>query len=491
MALAIRIPGAGPAIERARRLGAVRHQALASVIGAVTRGDELWVISDLDGGISLADALSVGLPSPGAAVFASLSILSGLAALHGAGLAHGSLAAEGVRILPDGSVRLAGFGLTGLLGGARTGDAELSADIRAAGEIVCRMLGIPPGMAPASPLTPLESTRPALAAAARRIAAPEAPRGGLTALAAHGLLEEASGVLSEAEAKLAGQTELSRYVVAFLSGTPPPEPPPPPAPVPIPPLGSPGIGAVAEPVVAAAAQAAGGLKELASTAASAAAGAAPRLREQVESIAELAPSPPGRGRAGTRPAKRGEDGPGRWLLMAALAALALVPMIVIAANLANPGAGPRTATGAPAASPTAKPRPSASPAATPTPQPSPSPSAAAFGPAAAPPITSVVLTLPAGCQAGSTCNAHVQVNMKGLTSSGPVAWDLKLVDCSGNVTAGPSDSVDAQAGWTYVYGDRQVQIPSAPTQVVAVTTAPAQAASAPVAVGTCPGAPAG
>ncbi|MGH7776709.1 MAG: hypothetical protein ACREPI_05975, partial [Candidatus Dormibacterales bacterium] len=250
LGLAVRIPGAGQSgLDRARRLGAIHDPRLIPVVGAVARGSELWVISELDGGISLREALSVGLPSPAAAVQVGLTMLAGLAVLHHSGATHGCLSAENVRVLPEGAVRLSCFGLTGLQGPLSSSAGDMAADLHAAGAIVCGALGIPVGMAPASPLTPLEATRPALAAAARRIASPGSGRGVLTALGAHGLLEEAAGVLAEEEARINGQTELSRHVVAFLSGTAPPEAPPPPAPVPVPPVSQPSVAAVTAPLV--------------------------------------------------------------------------------------------------------------------------------------------------------------------------------------------------------------------------------------------------
>ncbi|MGH7776847.1 MAG: hypothetical protein ACREPI_06695, partial [Candidatus Dormibacterales bacterium] len=237
----------------------------------------------------------------------------------------------------------------------------------------------------------------------------------------------------------------------------------------------------------------GGIRELAGSAASVAAGATPRLTGQAKSFVETPRSPEGPGGGGAAAPRRSDEGPGRWLLMAALGALALVPVVVIAANLANSGSRAPSASLTPRHTTTPGARAHSTPPATPSQTPTPAANAtpAGFGPAAAPPITSVVLTLQGGCQPGSSCDLHVRVNMHGLSSDGPVAWTFKMVDCSGNVTSGPSDSVDAHAGWIYVYGDRQVQLPTGGTQIVAVTTGPAQAASSPVMAGSCSGAPSG
>ncbi|MGH7903078.1 MAG: hypothetical protein ACREPA_02980 [Candidatus Dormibacteraceae bacterium] len=456
---------------------------LVPVIGAAARGGELWIIWEQDAGITLGQTAGAGLPSTVAAVQTGLGILAGLAALHQAGIAHGRLSPETVRLMPEGGVRLAGYGLEGLVTARAATEQDLAIDVRAAGEMICGLLDIPVGMAPASPLTPLEAARPALAAAARRVAAPGSGTGRLTARAAHGFLEESAGMLVEDDSRVTAQAEMSRMVVAALTGT---SMSPPPASVP----GSPASAVPRPPEVpsvraaAAGAATAAGLRELASAAIGAASEEATRLRGQLEatSLPRLGTRPP-RAPARIPGGGRRDRGVGRWWLVGALAALALVPMIVVAMNLSRSAPpGPSAALPGGAATPT--PHPSAKAKPTPTAQPSPSPSAGTFGPPAAAPITSVGLTTPGGCQPGASCDLHVRVDMHGFSSAGPVTWSFKLIGCDGTVTSGPTDTVNADAGWTYVYGDTHYAVPNG-ARVVAVTSAPAQAASPELTVGAC------
>jgi hypothetical protein len=126
-----------------------------------------------------------------------------------------------------------------------------------------------------------------------------------------------------------------------------------------------------------------------------------------------------------------------------------------------------------------------SPAARATFTPSPLPSL----PATDGPIKSVAETPQSTCEPGSRCRIEVDVHFVKTDSPLVVTWQFELVDsCTSEVTYVDGSSVKALKGWVHVVGDTDVTLPAGhPLAVVAVTTEPSHAASAPLLVtgGTC------
>jgi hypothetical protein len=121
-----------------------------------------------------------------------------------------------------------------------------------------------------------------------------------------------------------------------------------------------------------------------------------------------------------------------------------------------------------------------SPPAATTPRPIPAP-----GPAAAGPVTAVtVQRLQATCASGQVCPVRVYVRLNQQPVAQNVAWTFQVVDrCTGAAVTRPGVEVTARAGWSYVYGLTYLQLPRGPAlAVVAVTSAPARAASPPLLV---------
>jgi len=118
---------------------------------------------------------------------------------------------------------------------------------------------------------------------------------------------------------------------------------------------------------------------------------------------------------------------------------------------------------------------------TPTPAPTAAPSLA---PSSAGPIASVVLTTDqvGSCSPGQPCQVQVRVNYS--SGSNAAAWNFYIVNlCTQKVTQVGSGGEDAPFP-EYVYADSTVAIPAGTNlELIAKTTAPAVAASAPMKIG--------
>jgi hypothetical protein len=110
-------------------------------------------------------------------------------------------------------------------------------------------------------------------------------------------------------------------------------------------------------------------------------------------------------------------------------------------------------------------------------------------PASAGDVLSVSLDSSA-CSPGSPCTISVEVALQPSASRRNVSWTLSSIDlCSGRAVTLGTATVTAQPGWTHVIGLSTVTVPAASSQVVvAITDAPAQAASSLSAIGAshCP-----
>src|SRR5487761_1721255 len=229
---------AAGAIPRVQRLFENRHPALSPVLAWGTDPNGLWVAVEPNEGVSLGTILSRGPLTPPAAAALGASLLSGVAALHEAGIAMGGFGAASVRITGNGEVRLAGHP-AGAVRGAPS-QSDLRADVRSSGMAVCAAFGVDPAGAPAPPNVPpgLVVTMRSMASGAMGPAADRA-QGALREMAA-ALLSPDRMTASQAElATRAGGREMPA-ITPFLAqtGAPPPPPPAPaqtaaPAPVPL------------------------------------------------------------------------------------------------------------------------------------------------------------------------------------------------------------------------------------------------------------------
>jgi hypothetical protein len=106
-------------------------------------------------------------------------------------------------------------------------------------------------------------------------------------------------------------------------------------------------------------------------------------------------------------------------------------------------------------------------------------------PAAAGPITAVTgQRLQATCASGKVCPVRVYVRLNQQQVAQNVAWTFQIVDrCTGTAVTRAGVDVTAQAGWSYVFGTTYLQLPRGKAlAVVAITSSPARASSAPLLV---------
>jgi hypothetical protein len=197
----IPVPAAEAAgsVPRIQRLFEHRHPALAPVLAWGTDPNGLWVAVEPNEGVPLGTVLSRGPLTPPAAAALGAALLSGVAALHEAGIAMGGFGAAAVRITGNGEVRLAGHP-AGAVRGAPS-QSDLRADVRSSGMAICAAFGVDPAGAPAPPNIP-----PGLVVTMRSMASgamgPAADR-------AQGALREMAAALLSPDRMTASQAELA------------------------------------------------------------------------------------------------------------------------------------------------------------------------------------------------------------------------------------------------------------------------------------------
>ncbi|HEX6349381.1 MAG TPA: hypothetical protein VF160_08335 [Candidatus Dormibacteraeota bacterium] len=424
--------------ERLRRLAARPDPTLQAVRGWAVEGNEAWAVTDPEDGSSLATLLRSGALPPAVAAALGWWVLTGLELLHSAGVAHGDLSAETVQIAPNGQVVLRDHLF---IGRARAAADETRADVEAAGVVICSALGIPVQGRPGAPLTAAEEAAPALARTVRAIA--NGASGGNVSGARMALAATAAALV-QPEALATAASDLARRI-PLGSHTPAPL--------------APGASSGAIPI-------------------------APASRPAL-----TPPELPPRRYVATASDFESLREPFDWrrllLPIAVLAGLAVVLLIGLAVvpRLLTSGGAPTSVAGK-TPSPVASKAPTPAPhTPTPTPKPSGPPS---FGPAASGDVKSVAIAANGGCAVGGSC--AVEVTVKTTTAGAPndVTWTIKTYDaCTGAVADVGTDKVTEQNGWNTVIGDRTVTLPAArgQLQVLAVTSAPATAASPPLTVG--------
>ena len=122
---------AAAAVPRIQRLAEHRHPALAPVLAWGTETNGIWVAVEPNEGVPLGTILSRGPLTPPAAAALGAAILSGVAALHEAGIAMGGFGAAAVRVTGNGEVRLSGHPAAAVRGAPSQSD--LRADVRSCG----------------------------------------------------------------------------------------------------------------------------------------------------------------------------------------------------------------------------------------------------------------------------------------------------------------------------------------------------------------------
>jgi len=197
------IPATGAAataaVPRLQRLSEHPHPSLSPVLAWGTEDGGVWVAVEPNEGTPLAAVLSRGRFTPHAAAALGLSVLSGVAALHEAGVAMGGFDASTVRLTANGDVRLAGHPVAAVRGAPS--QADLRADVRSCGMAICAAFGVDPAGAPA----PTELS-PGLVVAIRSMASgamgPAVDR-------AQGSLREMAGPLLSPDRQTAAQSEIA------------------------------------------------------------------------------------------------------------------------------------------------------------------------------------------------------------------------------------------------------------------------------------------
>jgi hypothetical protein len=187
------------AAPRLQRLFEHRHPALSPVLAWGTDANGVWVAVEPNEGTPLSTILSRGPLTPPAAATLGAAVLSGVAALHEAGIAMGGFGATAVRVTSNGEVRLAGHPAAAVRGAPSQSD--LRADVRSCGMAVCAAFGVDPAGAPAPPNIP-----PGLVVTMRSMASgamgPSADR-------AQGALREMAAALLAPDRGMAAQSELA------------------------------------------------------------------------------------------------------------------------------------------------------------------------------------------------------------------------------------------------------------------------------------------
>ena len=462
-------PGEVAAVTvKVKRLVDNRHPALAPILAWGTDAFGLWVAVEPNEGTPLNAILKHGPFKPPTAAVLATSVLSGVAAMHQAGISIGGFDASAVKINGNGEVRLVGHQAAVIR--PAPSQADLRADVRSAGTIICAAFGVDPGGAAAPP-----DLNPGLVVNIRSMAGGAV---GPSAERALGSFRETTGNLLSA----AGQAAASGELAMRHSGREAPS---------ITPYitkSSPTLPAqYLEPVVEPAEP-----PERFTTVPAAGSPEAPPAPVAQPPATTTAPRPvwtpqaaaPRPSTVPRRPAARAEESSGRpaWLVPAYIALIVLV--------IAGLGAGiyfvtrPQSGSG-PSANATPSANASAKPTSSPTPKSTPSPSSSVpkavptYAPATAGAVKSVAID-PAQSPCTLTGPCTIEVDVFFTAGQADVAWSFKVFNrCTGTTDDLPGTHVTPHADWIEVIGDANLTLPTGlkSAAIVAVTTAPAVAAS--------------
>ena len=97
--------------REARAVAALSHPNILALHELAIAGEQLYVVTELLEGETLADRLRQGALAPRKAVEIAIAIAHGLAAAHGKGIVHRDLKPANVFLLADGQVKILDFGL--------------------------------------------------------------------------------------------------------------------------------------------------------------------------------------------------------------------------------------------------------------------------------------------------------------------------------------------------------------------------------------------
>jgi hypothetical protein len=479
-------PGeAADLVQQLRQLRQLTLYNVESVVGASEQADGVWVLLEPIPSCTVGRLLASAEVTVAQRAILALDLLAGLAELHGAGLGHARLTERSVIVDVEGRLRLAEpWRLPGEV-------TDQPGEVRRASELACSILGV--GPRPSGSLTPAEQQSPALVAVARSLTAGAESR----ASDAFQALREAAGRLAQRESLEPSRAGLSRRVKGFAgllpaAAVPPPQPegsaspgpayaeaaPPPqprssapPGPAyaeAAPPPPQPQSSAPPEPVPAAAA---------------APEGSAPAHFDDIDDEPETPrdqpppPFPPPGFRPSYTDRRRRPGVPVLAVAVAAVAALLLILFVVVPGLVRLTQGTTQGPSSAQSQARSPAPRATAPPPQTAAPQQGGSLTGA---------VTGIELSPQGSCQPGARCTIRAQVNIQPPPSQAEVTWRFKVTDvCHGNTATNvPGSSVTAQAGWTFVFALTPVSLPdSGQIQVVAVTSSPADATSAPLTIG--------
>src|SRR5579859_6712546 len=190
---------AAAAAPRLQRLAEHPHPSLSPILAWGTDANGVWVAVEPNEGTPLSAVLARGRFTPHAAAALGTQVLSGIAALHEAGVAMGGFDAAAVRLTSNGAVRIAGHPVAAVRGAPSQSD--LRADVRSCGMAICAAFGVDPAGAPAPPDLP-----PGLVVTMRSMASgamgPAVDR-------TQGALREMAGPMLAPDRQLAAQSEIA------------------------------------------------------------------------------------------------------------------------------------------------------------------------------------------------------------------------------------------------------------------------------------------
>ena len=418
--------GAAEVREALEPLTGLRDPALVPVLGIAVEGEEVWVRSELAPGVSLQRLLVVAVLTPIQVAAVVEGVCRGLDVLHRAGLGHGALHARNVHVDHEGLVRLGDGGIAPLLAGAGGRSRDLAGrpvdwparDRSAAAALFQRTLEAGRRAGSAWRSPRAQALLDAIDALGRAAGPPE--------------LEAALGSLRQRAAdcldgsRVAAAAELGALVRRLDPGPGRARPWPPPEPAPA-----------------------------------------------------AVPSPATDGAPARLPALRPRGfRPARYAIVAGLAALVLAGVLVVRWTQ---GSAPRPSLRASPPPVARLPAPSSLPSSSPTPTPRPVP---ALAPGQAGPITGVEVQPLGACSPGARCAIRVTVRLAPSSTSVPLAWSFAVFDrCTGSLIELPGAQMSADPGWNYAYDTSYPTLPDGRSlALVAVTSAPARAASAPLLV---------
>jgi hypothetical protein len=409
-------------------LTSLRDPALLVIRQIVATGDNVWVCSEFAAGVPLHRLLVVAALTPTQVAMIVEGVCLGLGVLHRAGLCHGALHAHNVHVSPDGTIRL--------------GDAGI-AFLMAAGDRSRRQVGW-------SPENWIISDGVAAAALFRR-ALDTGHRAGSAWRSSRALaLAEAIEVLGRAR----NPSEVEMALESLQ-------------------------------------QAAANCLEDRRATVSAELGALVRRLEPSPALPRLEPLGPSKPMSALDGPASGEDQPvatpsstlrprSRGVqYAAALMAAALVLAGAVAVRwMHGLVTRPSPRSSVPPAVHASAPPSVSSPTPVPVPTPQPVP---VLAPDRAGPITAVELQPLGNCSPGAQCAVRVTVRLVPSATRVPLAWSFEVFDrCTGSLTELPGAQMSADPGWNYAYDTSYPTLPDGRgLAVVAVTSEPARAASAP------------